>query len=268
MPSPNLRSDTCRVYLEYSDLINGPPRPPSDSGSWTRWVCISDTHSRLFNLPPGDVLLHSGDLSSWGYPSQIKDSCDWIKSLPHPVKIVIAGNHDIFLDQNYFPGERAALSEVDDLSYEELIASLRDSEDGFHYLQHEALTITSPSGREWRIYGSPASPLYSSGAFQYSTNEQAHQIYSQIPDDTEILLTHTPPKNILDLTRRCKNAGCGVLTNRIDDLDCRLHVFGHIHESHGAKIVQAEGEEKSVDKVFVNAAVFKRGLPIIVDLKD
>jgi hypothetical protein len=44
-----------------------------------------------------------------------------------------------------------------DLSYEDLIASLRDSEDGFHYLQHEALTITSPSGREWRIYGSPVS---------------------------------------------------------------------------------------------------------------
>jgi hypothetical protein len=40
--------------------------PPKPDGNWTRFVCLSDTHSRAFDVPPGDVLLHSGDLTSTG----------------------------------------------------------------------------------------------------------------------------------------------------------------------------------------------------------
>jgi len=87
-------------------------------------------------------------------------------------------------------------------------------------------------------------------------------VYSKIPDDTEVLLTHTPAEHILDETRKKVRAGCGVLARRLTELEsCRLHVFGHIHEARGAEI----GERH---KVHVNAAIGSRlgGRPVVVDL--
>lgn len=89
-------------------------------------------------------------------------------------------------------------------------------------------------------------------------------IYSKVPNDTEILLTHTPAKHILDETRKGVRAGCGVLAGRIKELErCRLHVFGHIHEARGAEI--GEG-----GKVHVNAAIGSRKgrRPVVVDLSN
>lgn len=87
-------------------------------------------------------------------------------------------------------------------------------------------------------------------------------IYSRIPNDTEILLTHTPAEHILDETKREVRAGCAILATRLKELEwCRLHVFGHIHEARGAEI----GEDV---KVHVNAAIGSRmgGQPVVVDL--
>jgi predicted phosphodiesterase len=62
-----------------------------------RIVCISDTHGkhRKVEVPPGDVLVHAGDITSKGQESQIRDFCEWLGSLPHEHKIVICGNHDL-----------------------------------------------------------------------------------------------------------------------------------------------------------------------------
>lgn len=61
--------------------------PPHPGPGWTRFVCISDTHSSIFRVPPGDVLIHAGDLSSFGSLSQLTRTTDWLKSLEHPVKM-------------------------------------------------------------------------------------------------------------------------------------------------------------------------------------
>jgi hypothetical protein len=101
-PTPPTFSTPCAsVYTDY-DTANPPPHPSpalSDSQTfinpkdrWTRFVCISDTHShtRLYaqlNLPPGDVLVHAGDLSSWGEPEQVLETLNWLKQLDYPVKM-------------------------------------------------------------------------------------------------------------------------------------------------------------------------------------
>jgi hypothetical protein len=72
-----------RVYVDY-DRGAAPPHPGK---TWTRFVCISDTHSRRFKIPSGDVLLHAGDLSSWGYADQLDRTMAWLKSLEHPMKM-------------------------------------------------------------------------------------------------------------------------------------------------------------------------------------
>ena len=98
-----------QVYTEY-DPADPPPHP---GPAWTRFVCISDTHSKTCSVPEGDALLHAGDLSSWGYVPQLETTVEWLAGLPHPIKMcvlplhvsgylrvltllsMIAGNHDV-----------------------------------------------------------------------------------------------------------------------------------------------------------------------------
>lgn len=76
-----LATTTACVYTE---------EVPCHPGSaWTRFVCISDTHSRKFTIPPGDVLLHAGDLSSYGEFDELKKVIEWLKSLEHPIKMCL-----------------------------------------------------------------------------------------------------------------------------------------------------------------------------------
>jgi hypothetical protein len=70
------------VYDNYGNDV-----PPHPGKGWTRFVCVSDTHSKTFPLPDGDVLVHAGDLCSWGSVQQLKVTMDWLVSLPHPKKM-------------------------------------------------------------------------------------------------------------------------------------------------------------------------------------
>ena len=78
----NHASTSIVVHDSYGDDV-----PPHPGQGWTRFVCLSDTHSKTFAVPAGDVLLHAGDLCSWGSVKQLKVTVDWLLSLPHPVKM-------------------------------------------------------------------------------------------------------------------------------------------------------------------------------------
>ena len=60
-----------------------------------RVVCISDTHNQISKMthdfPDGDILIHAGDFSEAGHISEVKAFNEWLGSLPHKHKIVIAG---------------------------------------------------------------------------------------------------------------------------------------------------------------------------------
>jgi hypothetical protein len=59
----NIQTDDVSVYFTY-DIHNPPPKPSNEGQwKWTRFICISDTHCNRFKVPPGDVLLHAGDLT-------------------------------------------------------------------------------------------------------------------------------------------------------------------------------------------------------------
>lgn len=76
---------TAIVHREY-DVSNPPARP---GPGWTRFVCISDTHSRIFPVPPGDVLLHGGDLTNVGTYEDFEITVRWLESLPHSKKMYV-----------------------------------------------------------------------------------------------------------------------------------------------------------------------------------
>lgn len=87
-------------------------------------------------------------------------------------------------------------------------------------------------------------------------------VWSRIPDDTDVLITHTPPAGILDGVEADK-VGCRDLADRIEQLNLKLHIFGHVHVGHG---VERRGET-----TFVNASVCNQDYepvqpPIVVDL--
>jgi hypothetical protein len=91
--------------------------------------------------------------------------------------------------------------------------------------------------------------------------------------DVDILMTHTPPHSILDVTRKGKMAGCKYLDQQLKMLNaCRLHTFGHIHESHGFQL-RPKATRHGQDCVHVNAAMYARradkpAQAIIVDLRN
>jgi 3',5'-cyclic AMP phosphodiesterase CpdA len=79
-----LRSPTAIVHLEYNPATLEPVPSPKE---WTRFVCISDTHSHTFDVPPGDVLLHSGDLTKMGRKEEFVKTMEWLYALPHKIKM-------------------------------------------------------------------------------------------------------------------------------------------------------------------------------------
>jgi 3',5'-cyclic AMP phosphodiesterase CpdA len=70
----------------------------------TRLVCVSDTHSQYnFPIPGGDILIHAGDFSMTGEQVEVENFLTCLKSLKqYRLKIIIAGNHDVTLEPNFY----------------------------------------------------------------------------------------------------------------------------------------------------------------------
>jgi Icc-related predicted phosphoesterase len=64
----------------------------------------------------------------------------------------------------------------------------------------------------------------------FRSKGNASKIWSSIPLDTEILITHIPPYGILD-----GKEGCSSLLERVKEVKPRFHIFGHIHQWNGFK---------------------------------
>lgn len=201
-----------------------------------RILTISDTHTlhRAVSgrgLPPADMILHAGDISSTGTLPQISDFINWFNSLSYKHKVFIPGNHDFGF-------------EVTPNIYEGLIP------EGMHLLNNSEVTIEG-----LKIYGMPYTPTFYDWAFMADRGEKMESWVNLIPDDTDILLSHGPPKNILDfipaqMTGRqvwpASNVGCEELLERVEEINPMLNIFGHIHEANGYK---------KIDKtLFINAS--------------
>ncbi|XP_053113902.1 metallophosphoesterase domain-containing protein 1 isoform X3 [Hemicordylus capensis] len=165
------------------------PKPPG----YTRFVCISDTHSRTdpIQMPYGDVLIHAGDFTELGLPSEVKKFNEWLGSLPYEYKIVIAGNHELTFDQEfmadlikqdfyYFP----SVSKLKPENYENVQSLLTNC----IYLQDSEVTV-----RGFRIYGSPWQPWFYGWGFNLPRGQALLEKWNLIPDGIDILITHGPP---------------------------------------------------------------------------
>ncbi|KAL2200450.1 Metallo-dependent phosphatase-like protein [Corynascus similis CBS 632.67] len=198
-------------------------------------ICVSDTHNSLPVLPDGDVLIHAGDLTQSGSLRELQEAVDWLRTQPHPIKIVVAGNHDLLLDANY-DGQRGTGRED--------AASERNMIDwgGVIYLENASTTVTCANGRQVLIYGSPLSVRLGNWAFQYPRSVDVWT--GTIPDDVDVLITHGPPRAHLDLLQ----LGCTHLLRELWRVRPRLHVFGHVHEGAGTEWLQFDELQDALER--------------------
>lgn len=164
---------------------------------------LSDTHGKhheLQNLPPADIIIHSGDLSFAGAENEVMDFIEWFGALPYKYKIFIAGNHDDCL----------FAATIDGLSH------------NCFYLCNTSVMIEGV-----KFHGMPLfmEDLISGDYDKYIKN---------IPGDTTILVTHQPPYGMLDCSGNI-NYGDRNLLQTVMNIQPRYHLFGHIHGAYGMK---------------------------------
>ncbi|KAK6605268.1 calcineurin-like phosphoesterase [Botrytis cinerea] len=210
----------------------------------TRFVCVSDTHNGVangsFKLPPGDVLIHAGDLTNQGNYAELEKSIKWIEDADFEAKIIIAGNHDITLDPSFY-SQYGPYFHKQNPQNTKKCQELLDRSPSILYLNHEAaeVSLASPTGPHttFRIFGSPFSPAKGMWAFGYPQSDAAKR-WDDIPLDVDIVLTHTPPKYHCDERNDRVAAGCEYLRQTLWRVRPRLAVCGHVHEGRGAEIIQ------------------------------
>ncbi len=220
-------------------------------------VLISDTHTKLDRvvLPDGDLLIHAGDATYRGTHLELIKFNNDLGKIKDKFKygvIFTPGNHDW-------------MAERDEYRFRQIMTNAT-------VLIDEGVKIEN-----FNVYGSPWQPEFCDWAFNLPRNgPQLKRRWGQIPNNTDILVTHGPPYGMLDYVERgmaIEHLGCELLAERIKHLpNLKLHVFGHIHNGFGRfhSTQYIDGVEQP-STIFVNASICTEeykptNRPIVVEL--
>jgi predicted phosphodiesterase len=190
-------------------------------------LVISDTHNlhESMTLPEADMIIHCGDATLRSELVEFFNFTEWFKSLPYKHKIFVPGNHDSYgINVGYY-----IIKEMFGTSVQMLLTD---------YIEIEGL----------KIFGSV---------------QNGYQI---CPENVDILITHEPPSCILDEVPAFSQFNSDphpmylgntlLLTEIIDRIKPRYHMFGHIHE--------CGGQYKSYkNTLFINAAVLDENYTMV-----
>ena len=179
------------------------------------------TQIKGLTVPKCDLLLIAGDVSRHG--KRIHQDANWLAShfskwlQEQPAKHIVMtpGNHDVVFDY--------ALKTVPKLDCKVLIDEL---------VEIEGL----------KIYGSPWSLEFYNWGFNLS-EEKLKLVWDNIPEGIDILLIHSPPYGIFDMTQNpryeSKRIGSPSLLKRIEEVRPKNVIFGHNHGEPG--VVEKDG---------------------------
>lgn len=206
-------------------------------------ICfISDTHNAHdeLKLEPCDIIIHSGDATGMGREAELRNFIEWYADQKAEHKIYVPGNHDIGLEKHY--EERSKWFE----------------EAGIILLNDESV-ILDDYDYNIKVHGSPITPNFGRWAFMRARGSEIDEHWKKIPEDTDILVTHGPPENILDYVYNfwddLESVGCEMLANRVITIKPKIHAFGHIHEGYGT--INTYGIE------FINASCMNEGYRLV-----
>ena len=200
-------------------------------------VCFADTHGYSFSLPDGDVLIFAGDFSSFGTEEEAIKFVERLRRFKHKYKIVVAGNHD-----RIFENEPDNAKKI----FSDII-----------YLQDSSVVIEG-----YIFYGTPWSREFNRWAFNLP-EEKLKEKFSLIPSKIDVLITHAPPFSICDKDMYGNNLGEKPLLEKVKKTEFKYHIFGHIHQGYGKKIINK--------KTFLNVSLVDDryrlvNQPVVVEL--
>ncbi|MDH5255012.1 MAG: metallophosphatase domain-containing protein [Gammaproteobacteria bacterium] len=186
---------------------------------------ISDTHGEHEKLGrlTGDVLVHCGDMFNMFSPNgdDVERMDEWFGKQSFDLILCIGGNHD-------FPLSARAASGAPRFRNATYLEGSSHVHEGIHF------------------YGAPWIPELDGQAF-FRTPQELRREWAKIPTGVDVLITHSPPAGVLDVSSRKLQLGCGHLAARLRDVAPRLHCFGHVHASAGTVTAG--------NTTFVNAAM-------------
>lgn len=232
-----------------------------------RLVFISDTHlidvirGTPLHVPDGDVLVHCGDATMRGTYPEIAQFATSFAAYPHKHKVFVPGNHDW--------GFQTQLAER---------GSKGEEIDWAHCLMDRGVTIEGV-----KFWGSPWQPEFCNWAFNLPRGPALRAHWDKIPNDTDVLVTHSPPMGVLDRVwgyekkwvkakghvaprRVAEHVGCADLLLAVKRVNPRVHAFGHIHCHYGTR----SGVD-GLRTVFINCALaderyYLTNKPVVYDL--
>lgn len=164
-----------------------------------RLAVFSDTHGKHRKLPMinADIAIHLGDACDFGNDAQLLDFLEWFGGYPAKHKIFVAGNHE--LQWELEPEHFLELFPKNIIFLENRVMKLE-----------EIMFVSVPAQMGLRTIPK-----------------------IKLPEKTDFLLTHAPPKGILD-----NGLGCPILKKFVKKLKPEYHLFGHIHQTAGQSIEQ------------------------------
>ena len=206
-----------------------------------KFVVISDTHGKHdeHQLPQGDVLIHAGDFCHYGSQDNLRDFLQWYEELDFEHKIFIGGNHDFYAAE--YPKHFKALIPK-----------------GIIYLEDNGIEING-----LKFWGSPVQPDLTGWAFGKPRGAAMKRHWDLIPNDIDVLITHTPPFGILDKPRSGRSIGCEELSKKLLEVQPKVHIFGHVHASYGQSI---QGKTTYINASSINSMRGIFNLPISIEL--
>lgn len=201
---------------------------------------ISDTHTfhEMLKVPENiDCVIFGGDCSNPRDPvineQEVRNFITWFSLLPIKYKIFIAGNHDTSIEKRYITKDNFEQS-------------------GIIYLENDYCLINSI-----KIWGSPYTPEFCGWSFM-RVRDKINRIWENIPEDTDIVVTHGPPKGVLDFSYSrenvLENCGCSALKKRILKIQPKFMLFGHIHNCEDI-INAGVTKYSSYNTIFINGSV-------------
>lgn len=240
-------------------------------------MILSDTHNFAWGqaerssgglqlpTPKVDVLLHCGDLTMEGGPSCYEQLLKMLGAIDAELKLVIAGNHDLDLDQTFWhskldpAGADYEAESAQHAAAVDVMTGPLAKEAGVTYLVEGLHTFSLTNGARFTIYASPYQPEFCGWAFPYERDEDRFNprehvapgvksiVENAVPDfpGVEIMMTHGPPKDILDWTAQ-GNVGCEALMRAVSRARPLLYCFGHIHEAHGSRMVTWKDDKTQI----------------------
>jgi len=196
-------------------------QPKADIGSALylsmKLTVISDTHNQheQFGILSGEVLIHCGDMFNLfsKKDGELESIDDWFGRQKFDLILCTGGNHDSALEEQ--------LNVVDE-PFQNAV-----------YLQDRAYIHDGIN-----FYGAPWTPELAGQAF-YREGSELERVWQSIPANVDVLITHTPPAGILDVSSRGLELGCQYLAKQLRVVNPRVNCFGNVHASSGTQITES-----------------------------